>query len=170
LALLVTLLILFKRLADAGIDLGGLNPFLWRRRREWRGKFDANPLFLISDPKEVAAVLAVGVAKIDGDITSEDKRALLQEFESTFAMKPRGASELLGSSVYLLGDPAILLTHLDAVLARARDKFTSEQVISTLAMLERIAGTSRGPSQRQRELIDAIRTRLASSQPAGTWA
>jgi hypothetical protein len=170
LALIITLLILLNRLADAGIDLGGLNPFLWHRRRKWRGQFDANPLFLISDPKEIAAVLAVGVAKIDGDMTVEDKRALLQEFESTFAMKPRGASELLGSSVHLLGDPAILVTHLDTVLARGREKFTSEQVMSTLAMLERIAGASSSPSQRQRELIDAVRARLSSMRPAGTWA
>ena len=38
LGLLVTVLILLSRLADAGIDLGGLNPFLWRRRRAWRQK------------------------------------------------------------------------------------------------------------------------------------
>lgn len=122
LALPVTLLILLRRLADAGIDLGGLNAFLWRRPREWREKFDANPLFLISDPKEIAAVLAAGIAKIDGDMSVEDKRALLQEFEST------------------------------------------------LAMPERIAGASGSPSQRQRELIDAVRARLRSMRPAGTWA
>jgi len=169
LALLVTLLILFKRLADAGIDLGGLNPFLWRRRREWRDKFAANPLFLVSDPKEIAAVLAVGVAKIDGDMSAEDKQALLREFASTFAMKPRGASELLGSSVHLLGDPSVLLTQLDAVLARGRDKFTSEQVSSTLGMLERLARVSGAPSQRQLELINAVRSRLEQTRPAGTW-
>src|SRR5262245_52691087 len=101
LAILVTLLILLKRLADAGIDLAGLNPFLWRRRKQWLDKMSGNPLFLISDPKEVAAILAVGVAKIDGDMTGDDKRTLLNEFESTFAMKARGASELLGSSVHL---------------------------------------------------------------------
>jgi len=33
---IVTILILLNRLADAGIDLGGLNPFLWHRRRKWR--------------------------------------------------------------------------------------------------------------------------------------
>jgi len=54
LALLVTLPILLKRLADAGIDLGGLNPFLWRRRRKWQEKFAGNPAFLVADPKEIS--------------------------------------------------------------------------------------------------------------------
>ncbi len=85
LAIIVTVLILLNRLADAGIDRGGFNPFPWRRRHTWRSKLDANPLFLLEDPKEIAALLAVGVAKIDGDMSSEEKRALLAEFESTFA-------------------------------------------------------------------------------------
>ena len=171
LAVIVTILILLNRLADAGIDLGGLNPFLWRRRRAWRGKFEANPVFLLDDPKDIAAVLAVGVAKIDGDMSSEEKRALVSEFESTFAIKRRGATELLGTSVYLLADPQILLTHLDAVLARGRDKFTSEQVVSTLSLLDRISKVTGEPSDQQRQLIEAVRSRLSHMRPAtSTWS
>jgi len=33
---IVTILVLLDRLAQAGISLGGLNPFLWRRRRKWK--------------------------------------------------------------------------------------------------------------------------------------
>jgi len=36
LGVIVTILILLNRLANAGMDLGGLNPFLWQRRRNWR--------------------------------------------------------------------------------------------------------------------------------------
>ncbi len=35
---IITILILLNRLAEAGIDLGGLNPFLWKRRRQWKQK------------------------------------------------------------------------------------------------------------------------------------
>ena len=45
----VTILVLFKRLSDAGIDIGWLNPFAWRRRRAWRNKYQGNPIFSLSD-------------------------------------------------------------------------------------------------------------------------
>ncbi|MGH8250310.1 MAG: TerB family tellurite resistance protein [Steroidobacteraceae bacterium] len=168
---IVAILILLKGLADAGIDLGGLNPFLWRRRRQWREKIHGNPIFSVQDPRDLAALLVVGVAKVDGDISAEEKRAVLEEFAKSFALKPRDAVALLGSSVYLLGDPRVLMTQLDDVLRGALDKFTSEQVISTLAMMERIAAAGGAPSEPQRELIEAVRSRLSRMQPAqGTWA
>lgn len=168
---IVAILILLKGLADAGIDLGGLNPFLWRRRRQWRDKIHGNPIFSVQDPKDLAALLVAGVAKIDGDISAEEKRAVLQQFEETLALKPRDAAALFGASVYLLGDPKVLMAQLDDVLRGARDKFTSEQVVSTLAMMERIANASGAPSEQQRELIEGVRSRLGRMQPArGTWA
>ena len=170
LALIVTALIVLNRLADAGIDLGGLNPFLWRRRRAWRNKLEGNPLFHLTDPQEVAAVLAVGVAKIDGDMSADEKRALLREFGTTFGLGSRQAAELLGSSVYLLGDPKVLLEQLDSVLQGSADKFTSDQVVSSLAMLERVASSAGAPSGTQRGLIEAIRSRLSQMRPAAkSW-
>jgi len=59
---IVTILVLLYRLSDSGIDLGGLNPFSWRRQRAWRQKFAANPIFSLEDPRAVAAVLLVGSA------------------------------------------------------------------------------------------------------------
>ncbi len=170
LAAIVTILILLKQLANAGFDLYGLNPFLWQRRRKWRDKLEGNPVFSLEDPKDVVALLVVGIAKIDGDISAEEKRAVLKEFESTFALKPQDASALLGSSVHLLGDAKVLLTQLDDVLARSRDKFTSDQVVSTMAMLERVARISGNPSEQQVQIIEGVRARLSRMQPAkSTW-
>ena len=60
---IVTILVLLYRLSDIGINLGGLNPFSWRRRRAWQQKLEANPIFSLEDPREVAAVLLVGTAE-----------------------------------------------------------------------------------------------------------
>jgi uncharacterized tellurite resistance protein B-like protein len=167
---IVTLLVLLHRLADVGIDLGGLNPFSWRRRRAWRQKFEANPIFALHDPREIAAVLLVGVAKIDGDWTASEKRAVLDEFERTFSMTPKAASELLASTVYLLGDMRVVNEQLDPLLDRFREQLDTAQVDSLLAIIERIAAVDGGPTSQQRDLVGAITTALAPKErPAGTW-
>lgn len=167
---IVTILFLLSRLADAGISLGGLNPFLWRRRRAWRQKFEANPLFSLDDPVEIAAILALATAKADGDMSAAERHALLAEFEHTFALNPRQAAELLTATAHLLGDGQILREHLDAVLADSK-RFSDAQRSSAMALLERIASVDGAPSALQREFIERVRAQLAPQPaPKGTWA
>ena len=52
---IVTILWLLYRLAEMGIDLGGLNPFLWRRRRKWKKHYEANPIYKIDSPMEATS-------------------------------------------------------------------------------------------------------------------
>lgn len=167
---IVTILVLLHRLAGMGIDLGGLNPFLWRRRRTWRQKFEANPIFSLDDPIDIAALLVVGVAKIDGDMSTQEKRALLGEFETTFALTASKASELLGSSAHLIGDGQVLQTQIDDVLAGRRELFTEEQVESVLEMMERVAHIDGPPTPPQLALLANVRRCLAPPPaPQGTW-
>lgn len=167
---LVTILVLLHRLAAIGIDLGGLNPFLWRRRRTWRQKYEANPIFSLDDPIDIAALLVVGVAKIDGDMSVQEKRALLGEFETTFALTASKATELFGSSAHLIGDGQVLQTQIDDVLAGRRELFSPQQVDSVLEMMERVAHIDGAPTIQQLALIDNVRRCLALPQaPRGTW-
>jgi hypothetical protein len=167
---LVTLLVLLHRLADAGIELGGLNPFAWRRRRAWRQQFEANPVFTLTDPREIAAVLLAGLAKIDGDLSVEEKRALLDEFETNFSMSTAEAAELLNSTSFLLGDLSVLIGQLDELLDRFGERLSPEQSESLLGMLERIAAIGGTASSPQQNMLAAIRRRLTPDQPAAdTW-
>ena len=74
---IVTLLYVFSRLADIGIDLGGLKPFYWRRRRAWRKKYEGDPIHAIDDPLEIAALFVVGIAKLEGDVSANQKQAAI---------------------------------------------------------------------------------------------
>ena len=163
---LVTVLVLLKRLADAGIDLGGLNPFARRRRRAWQSKFEANPLFGLEDPMDAAAALAVGIAKASGDMSAEQKRALLAAFQSTFDLNLAAAEELLASSAYLVGDAQIFADQVEGVLAKSRERFTDNQIDSTLALIQEIAAVE-GATELQRELIGRIGEVLRSESE--TW-
>ncbi len=167
---IVTVLILLKRLADNGIDLAGLNPFLWRRRRNWRLQVEGDPVFAIEDPKDMAALLVVGVAKIDGEISAEEKHAIRSEFETTFSMSASDAAELLASSAYLLRDGEVLRSQLEAVLKRTHDRFTGEQIDSLFEMINRVALVDGTPTDMQVEFIASLRRQLMAARPqTTTW-
>ena len=168
---IVTILILLKGLADAGISLGGLNPFLWRRRRAWRKKYEANPLFALENPMEIAAVLAVATAKADGDMSADERKALLAEFESTFSLTGQKSVELLTASAHILGDGQLLREKLDDVLAKHRDAFNEAQRESLVGLLERVARLNGAATTAQSELIGRVRRALQLDTNAkGVWA
>ena len=167
----VTILVLLYRLADIGIDLGGLNPFAWRRRRAWRGRFEANPVFSLSDPREIAALLIVGTAKIDGDLSAGEKQAILRELESTLSLGEKGASELLASTAYLLGDMQVFSAQSRELAERYREHLSAGQIRSLLEICDRIAALDGGTTSRQEALLATLRDVLDPAPGAGgTWA
>ena len=87
---IISILYLLDRL---GVDIGWLNPRYWRHRRDWAKKYDGDPIYSIEDPIQVAAVLIVGVAKLEGDLSAEQKKAILGQFEEKFSLDSRAASE-----------------------------------------------------------------------------
>lgn len=167
---IVTILYLFHRLAEMGIDLGGLNPFYWRRRRAWRKKYEGDPIYAVENPMEIAAIVIVAVAKIEGDITAEQKNMLLTEFASRFSLNEREASQLLGSTTHLLGQPQIIEKQLDGLFERNKELFSAEQAESLVAMMLKIASAEGSPSGAQSALMASVRSRLGMTPGSdGVW-
>lgn len=167
----VTILILLNRLQENGLDVGWLDPFAWRRRREWRRRYTGNPIYAIEQPLDAAALLMLTVAKRDGDLASAEKDKLLELYRDEFRMSEREAAALLASSAHLLDAGDAFTFNLEKVLAPSKEAFSDEQVTSTLALMERIAEVGGAPSALQRELIEDVRSVLAKGEsPEGTWA
>ena len=135
----VTILWLLHRLAEMGIDLGGLNPWLWQRRRKWRKKYEANPIYAIDSPMESAGLLLTAVAKADGEMSSLEKRELLAVFESELGLSKRDAAGLLISSTHLLGSGEEIRANMKGVLQPSLETFTVEQITSTLDLIKRFS-------------------------------
>lgn len=168
---IITILILLNRLAEAGIDLGGLNPFLWQRRRRWRQKFEGNPIFHIDSPMETTALLMAAAAKVDGDMSAEQKRNILSLFRDEFNLSRRNAAGLLISSTYLLGDGEELRNNLEKIMTPSLDKFTEEQGHSAIKLLAQVAKADGSVSELQRELIDRAGAVLSKKyEPMSKWA
>jgi len=164
----VTVLYLLDRL---GIDLGGMNPFHWYRRRAFVKKYGSDPIYSIEDPVHIAALLVIGSAKLDGDLTAEQKKAAQDQFKSEFSMDEREASQLFGSAAHLLAAPQLIDTQLEKLADRNKDDFSSEQASSLMRMMVKVASADGSLSARQQEFIDGVRSAyIKEAKGEGTWA
>ena len=153
-----------------GVDIGWLNPWAWRRRRRWLKQYHANPAFNLDSPMEAIALLLTATARIDGDISSEEKQTLKQIFQDTFNQTPKDAAALLVSSTYLLNQGDDVLNRPEEVLARSLSRFTEEQKRSAMELLVRIASVGGPASELQAEYIDRIGSALRPDTRQGAWS
>ncbi len=164
---LVTILYLLDRL---GINIGGLNPFYWYRRRAFAKRYGADPIYSIDDPIHVASLLIIGAAKLDGDLTAEQHSVAQAEFQQNFNLDAKEASDLFGSAAHLLAAPQLLENQLNKLADRHASRFTREQADSLVDIMTTVASTSGGLSISQKEFIDSIRARSGTTtEPQGTW-
>jgi len=170
LGMVVSILVLLNRLAEAGIDIGGLNPFLWNRRRKWRNMYQGNPVFKIDRPMDATAILMVATVKADGDMTTEEKRILLKLFEQEFNLSKKDAAGLLISSVHLLGDGTEVRNNIEKFLAPSREKFTQSQAGSALALITSVAGDPGTRHENVRQVLEQVeRIFKPPSQAEQVW-
>lgn len=157
-------------LQRSGFNLNALNPFLAWRRWQWSRSYGGRPIYKLDSPIDVAALLVLGVAKADGEITSDDKRELLALFQREFEISRDEASDLLLASSHLIRDEIYLVDHLDKILARSAARFEPDTVASLLAMMRRIAVMGGGMNGEQQKLIDATERYFTErSHSTGKW-
>ena len=167
---IITILILLNRLAEAGISLGGLNPFLWRRRQKWKKQYEGNPIYQIDSPLDLAALLATATAKADGDMSSDEKKALLDLFQNEFNVDRKGAAELLISSAFLLGSGEELKNNLEKVIKPVLENFTEDQATSTRTILDGICSVDVAGNELKRDFADRIKNVIAKPfEPKKAW-
>ncbi len=169
-ALLGSIATILYVLNHLGVDIGWLNPFWWKRRRQWAAKYQGDPVYSIEDPLHVAALLIIGVAKLEGDLTAEQKQAVRDQFSEKFSMGEKETSELLGSAAHLLAAPQLISAQLRTLAERSQSKLSSEQAESMLAMMDVVAGAEGSSSSEQREYVEGMRTLFMSQAKGdGPW-
>jgi hypothetical protein len=157
---IVTILLLLNRLAEMGIDLGGLNPFLLYRRKKWKNQIQGNPIYHIDSPMEMVALLMVAVAKSSGDISSEEKHKILELFTKEVHLSKKDSAALMIASVYLLRDGSELREHLKKVIDKSLKKFTDEQADSAMSLISEVANLDRTENPIKEELVRNIEQQL----------
>jgi hypothetical protein len=171
LATIITILILVNRLSDNGIDIGWLNPFTWKRRREWAKKYHANPAYSLTSPMEVTGLIMVALAKSDGDMSSDQKREIKDKFVETFHMTEDQATAFITSSVFLLKDDISIVRDMNKLLRPSMAVFTEEQARSAYTLFNHISSFDGPPNQFQQEIADSFRSAFQDRfSSAVSWA
>lgn len=157
-------------LQKAGITLSSFNPFLWQRRMDWKKNLGEKPLYALSDPMEVAAVLILGVAKCEGETSAEQKRDIQDIFETDFRLGHDEAADLLLASSHLIRNEIYLVDNLDAILKKSQSRFKARQVESMLSMMRRTGELEGELNEEQRKIITATERYFGrTSQARHAW-
>jgi uncharacterized tellurite resistance protein B-like protein len=149
-------------LQRSGFDLNSLNPFLAWRRWQWRQTYGNKPLYMLDRPIDAAAVLVLGMAKAEGEISSEQKKALQELFQSEFDISRDAASQLLLASSHLIRDELSLVERLDKILEPSAARFEREAADSLLSMMRRIATVDGPMNGEQQRLLEATERYFAT--------
>lgn len=165
---IISILFILDRL---GIDVGWWNPFHWQRRRAFAKKLGADPIYSVEDPIHLASLFVIGVAKLDGDMTAEQQQVARRQFESSFKMDAREASDLFGSAAHLLAAPQLIESQLDNLAEMNGGRFSAEQADSLLQMMAEVAAVHGGPSPSQQAFLDKAWSLFVTEKaPEGTWS
>lgn len=150
---IATLAWAIRSLQQAGFTIDSINPFAWYRRHQWRQKYGKNPLYTLENTMDVAAALVAGTARLDGDISREQKQYILSLFETEFEMDNEQAQALLSSSLFLLNNEHALAKNVGNVLSRTKTEFTEHQTHSLLDWMQAVAQLDSPANNAQSQLI-----------------
>jgi uncharacterized tellurite resistance protein B-like protein len=165
---LTGLLYAFARLNRAGVSV---NPFALFRRYRWQKKtMNDDPLYGLDAPINAAAVLLVGMARLEGDMSREQKAEIVSVFRNEFELGEREAGELFIMAVHLLGDHFNPTPEIGKILEKSRASFSPEQSASLLTMLRRVASLDGKPTVLQQDFLQEIAKQLFPEQAhKGAW-
>lgn len=115
--------------------------------------------------------MIVGVAKLNGDLSAEQKKVALNQFKSNFSLDTSAASELLGSAAHLLGAPQVIDTQLDGVAEKNKGQFTKDQAESMIGMMMDVASAEGDLTEKQSEYVERMRSLFVPVEKGqGTWS
>jgi len=157
-------------LERSGFRLSSLNPFHWHRRTQWKKQYAENPLYSIDNPMESAAAVLIGIAKLEGEISREQKQEILSIFSEEFSLGEEEAKSLFASTSFLLQSETNFIQNIDKIFSQSKGQFSGEQVDSTVSLLKRIAGLDSDVSKQQSEVIDLVSAVFQSNvKNEGKW-
>ena len=92
-----------RRGAESLIDIAGEAANL-PRKLKFRAKTRKKGLAIVTDPREAATILMLGVVKVTGEVTATHNAQIRKLVETGFDLGPEDSEELLSRAVWILSD------------------------------------------------------------------
>ena len=156
-------------LQRSGFDLNSLNPFHWARRRKWQKLYCRKPLYELDKPLEAAGAIIVGLVNQEGIISQEQKKHVIELFESNFNLNSNEANELLLASSHLVKDELNLAGSVRNILEISRSKFTPEMIETFIEILKSAANFHGSATAIQQDIIDAVTKFFRADAKSNEW-
>ncbi|NVJ51037.1 MAG: phenylacetic acid degradation protein [Gammaproteobacteria bacterium] len=158
-----------NRLSEAGFNLNSLNPFLWARRRRWEKQYGTKPIHGLTEPVEVVAVLACGIASFESGITTDAKQRLQQLFAAEFQLSEAQSEALYSASMHLLKDTDNLAGEVRLILKPTLASFSAQQHLRMMELLQQVAALESPASKAQQEVIEQVKAQFQRRANTGNW-
>ncbi len=168
----ITILFYLNRLSQSGIDFGWLNPFAWRRRRDWSKLHGGDPIYKITSPMEATAMTMYAMAKGSGDISREQKHLMIDLFEQEFNLSHRNASELLSSCSFIMqNDEDKIINNFNKFLSPSMGGFSPDQMESAYELVLKIYECEGRATDKQKDFLSQVENAfIPSSRASDKWA
>lgn len=138
--------------------ISALNPFSALHRARWRNKLNANPLYMMDDPRDVMGVLLISLIKSTGEITTEQKQLVLRTLRKQFNFDAEEASHHFAHASFLMRDAVDIIADAQKIIKPLIGTCTPTQIISVETMLTQVS-TEEGrtePNAYQKALIAKV--------------
>ncbi len=131
---------------------------LWRKSRAEKllGP-KSQPFHALRNPVEVVAVLALGIAKCEGDISQEQETTILNLFVNEFNMSEADAGDLFSRSAGLLKNETSIAADVEKIIHVSRSIFSQAQVYSMISLMGLVSEIDSSMSEAQEQMIMKVR-------------
>lgn len=143
-------------LQNSGLDLNSLNPFTWARRRKWEKLRGTKPLHNIKQPIEAATVIIVGALKEIGEITTDQKNAVLNIFQTQLHLSESSSKEAFSSAAFMVKDAFNFHQSIKNILAPIIDSFSQDQAQSLIKIVEDVIQLDGKPNEAQLLILKSL--------------
>ena len=138
------------------------NPFSFFRRLKWQTRVGIKPIYNLSKPIEVSAVFMLGIAKLEGEISREQKENILQIFQNEFNLNKDQSQEMFVFATFILKDEYTILSSAAKILKNSSPHFTAEQANALIEELKHISSINQVANKQQKKLLHLVQAGLVN--------
>ncbi len=159
-----------NRLQNSGVNLNAFNPYFWFRRHQWEKKLGTKPIHRLDKPMEAAAVLLLGIALAENEISREEKTDIIKIFVNEFNLSKNAATELFSASAFMVRGVVSFKDEVKKILTPSKESFSEDNKKTIIEMLINVANLDGEITTHQQDIITEVKKQILSEDgETGSW-